>query len=91
LLVLTRKLGEGIVIGTDVLVRVIEVKGGQVKLGIEAPRETAVHREEVYRRICQENLRAAAHTPSKLDGVVQAFNTPRDNGMSNDNGTSKDR
>lgn len=55
MLILTRKLGEGIVIGPDVVVRVIEIKGGQVKLGIDAPHETSVHREEVYRRICQEN------------------------------------
>ncbi len=55
MLILTRKLGEGIMIGSDVVVRVIEIKGGQVKLGIDAPHETSVHREEVYRRICKEN------------------------------------
>ncbi len=59
-------------IGADVVVRVIEVKGGQVKLGIDAPKQTSVHREEVYRRICEENLRAAAQTPTQLDSVVRA-------------------
>ena len=59
-------------IGADVVVRIIEVKGGQVKLGIDAPQKTSVHREEVYRRICDENLRAAAHAPTQLDSVVQA-------------------
>jgi carbon storage regulator len=70
-LILTRKLGEGVVIGADVVVRVIEVKGGQVKLGIDAPRQTPVHREEVYLRICEENVRAAAHAPTDLDAVAR--------------------
>jgi carbon storage regulator len=71
-LILTRKLGEGIVIGTEVVVRVVEIKGGQVKLGIEAPHATSVHREEVHRRICEENLRAATHAPRDLDDVMRA-------------------
>ena len=73
MLILTRKLGEGIVIGTEVVVRVVEIKGGQVKLGIDAPHETPVHREEVHRRICEENVRAASHAPDKLDDVMRAF------------------
>jgi len=72
-LILTRKLGEGIVIGTEVVVRVVEIKGTQVKLGIEAPQQTSVHREEVHRRICEENLRAAAHAPEQLDDVMRAL------------------
>ncbi|MBI5137093.1 MAG: carbon storage regulator CsrA [Nitrospirae bacterium] len=78
MLILTRKLGEGIIIGADVVVRVIEVKGGQVKLGIDAPQKTTVHREEVYRRICEENVRAATHVPTRLDGVVRALNARRE-------------
>ncbi len=62
-------------IGADVVVRVIEVKGGQVKLGIDAPKQTSVHREEVYRRICEENLRAASHAPTQLDSVVRAVSS----------------
>lgn len=73
MLILTRKLGEGIVIGAEVVVRVVEIKGGQVKLGIDAPHKTSVHREEVHRRICQENLRAASHAPSDLDEVMRAL------------------
>jgi carbon storage regulator len=72
-LILTRKLGEGIIIGTEVVVRVVEIKGTQVKLGIDAPPQTSVHREEVHRRICEENLRAAAQTPDRLDDVVRAL------------------
>jgi carbon storage regulator len=77
-LILTRKLGEGIVIGAEVVVRVVEIKGGQVKLGIDAPHKTSVHREEVHRRICQENLRAAAQTPSDLDDVMRALGGGKD-------------
>ncbi|MDH4229673.1 MAG: carbon storage regulator CsrA [Nitrospirota bacterium] len=73
MLILTRKLGEGIVIGPDIVVRVVEVKGGQVKLGIEAPRNTSVHREEIFRRIHEENVRAAAGTPDQLDQVVRTL------------------
>jgi carbon storage regulator len=61
-------------IGPDIVVRVVEVKGGQVKLGIEAPRDTAVHREEIFQRIREENLRAAAGTPERLDDVARSMN-----------------
>lgn len=59
MLVLTRRVEEGIVIGDEVKVRVLEIKGHQVKLGIDAPRTTGVYREEIYRRIQEENRRAA--------------------------------
>ena len=51
MLVLTRKLGESIAIGDDIKVSIIEIKGKQVRLGIEAPQQTAVHREEIYQKI----------------------------------------
>jgi len=59
MLILTRKVGEAVVIGDEITVRVVEVKGGQIKLGIEAPSQVAIHREEVYRRIIDENRKAA--------------------------------
>lgn len=59
MLVLTRKLGENIRIGDSVKITVLEVRSGQVKLGIEAPPEVKVHREEIYARIQEENRRAA--------------------------------
>ena len=60
MLVLTRKLGENIRIGDSVKITVLEVRSGQVKLGIEAPPEIKVHREEIYARIQEENRRARA-------------------------------
>lgn len=54
MLILTRRIGETIVIGDDVKVCVLEVNGGQVRLGIDAPRNMAVHREEVHARIQKE-------------------------------------
>lgn len=60
MLVLTRKLGESITIGDHIRITVIAMKGGQVKLGIEAPSDTKVHREEIYTKIIEENQRAAA-------------------------------
>ena len=58
MLVLTRKLGENIRIGDSVKITVLEVRSGQVKLGIEAPPEVKVHREEIYARIQEENRKA---------------------------------
>ncbi|MBI5709966.1 MAG: carbon storage regulator CsrA [Candidatus Eisenbacteria bacterium] len=63
MLVLTRKLGENIRIGDSVKITVLEVRSGQVKLGIEAPPEIKVHREEIYARIQEENRRAQRSKP----------------------------
>ncbi|OGT06236.1 MAG: carbon storage regulator [Gammaproteobacteria bacterium GWE2_37_16] len=54
MLILTRKIGESIIIGDDVVINVLGVRGLQVRLGIEAPRDVSVHREEVYQRILRE-------------------------------------
>ena len=59
MLVLTRKAGESIRIGSDVCVRVVGVSGGQVRIGIEAPAVISVHREEVYLQIEQANQASA--------------------------------
>lgn len=64
MLVLTRKLNESIMVGDEVKITIVDVKGDQVKLGITAPRQIAVHREEVYREIQKENQQAALSKPS---------------------------
>lgn len=55
MLILTRRVGETIMIGEDVKVTVLGVKGNQVRVGIDAPKEVAVHREEIYERIKNED------------------------------------
>jgi carbon storage regulator len=60
MLVLTRRVGEAIVIGNGMVVRVLEVRGDQVRLGVDAPRSVPVHREEVYREVENTNADAAA-------------------------------
>ncbi|MBP5296022.1 MAG: carbon storage regulator CsrA [Bacteriovoracaceae bacterium] len=59
MLVLTRKLGESIAIDDHIKIVVVQIKGKQVRLGIKAPRETKIHREEVYRAIQEQNTQAS--------------------------------
>lgn len=54
MLILTRRIGETLMIGDEVSVTVLGVKGNQVRLGVDAPKDVAVHREEIYQRIHQE-------------------------------------
>jgi carbon storage regulator len=70
MLVLTRKSGEGIRIGDDIRVVVVEIKENQVKLGIDAPQALTVHRDEIYTRIQEENIRAADLSPAELTGAL---------------------
>ena len=53
MLILTRKVGESLLIGDDVSVTILNIRGNQIKVGIKAPKEVSVHREEIYQRIQQ--------------------------------------
>ena len=65
MLIITRREGEKLMIGDDVVVTVVEVNGGTIRLGIEAPRSLPVYREELWAAVRDEN-RAAASAPTKL-------------------------
>ena len=66
MLILSRRVNEKIVIGDDIVVSVVEVRGDQVKLGIDAPRHVKVFRQEVFDAIQEENKKAAAAAGLKL-------------------------
>ncbi len=60
MLILTRRVGETLMVGDDVTVTVLGVKGNQVRIGVNAPKDVAVHREEIYDRIRKENAGGAS-------------------------------
>ena len=65
MLILTRRVGETLMIGDDVTVTVLGVKGNQVRVGVDAPRDVAVHREEIYERIQKEQENSGNSTRTK--------------------------
>jgi carbon storage regulator len=65
MLVLSRHRDESIMIGDDVVVTIVDIRGDKVRLGIEAPQDIPVHRQEVYEAIKRENQRAAAVRPAE--------------------------
>ncbi|MCK5227755.1 MAG: carbon storage regulator CsrA [Desulfobulbaceae bacterium] len=73
MLILARKVGEAIIVDDNIKVRVLEVKSGQVRLGVEAPDDIAVHREEIYLRILEENKKAAMEAPADLSDLTGVF------------------
>lgn len=68
MLILTRRVGETVMIGNDITVTVLGVKGNQVRVGVNAPKEVAVHREEIYERIKREE-QSTGETRHRTDSV----------------------
>ncbi|MBL6991168.1 MAG: carbon storage regulator CsrA [Bacteriovoracaceae bacterium] len=71
MLVLTRKLGESIAIDDHIKIIVVQIKGKQVRLGIKAPKETKIHREEVYAAIQEQNTEAAKADMSEISKLEE--------------------
>lgn len=69
MLILTRRIEERLIIGDDIKATVLSINGNQVRLGIQAPREVAVHREEIYRRL---QLEAAVAVPAGVNCTTQS-------------------
>ena len=74
MLILTRRVGETVMIGEDVTVTVLGVKGNQVRIGVNAPREVAVHREEIFERIKrEESAEAGGDGEAAAEGRAPAY------------------
>jgi len=67
MLILTRRVGETLMVGDEVAVTVLGVKGNQVRIGVNAPKEVSVHREEIYQRIQREKLQKLTHLEAQLE------------------------
>lgn len=72
MLVLTRRIGESLVIGDDVIIRVLDVKGDVVRIGVDAPRHVQIHRQEVYEAVKAANRAAAASSDAALAALQDA-------------------
>lgn len=69
MLILTRRVGESVMVGDDITVTVLGVKGNQVRIGINAPKDVGVHREEIYERIKREQSEDSAPLPHAVGAV----------------------
>jgi len=79
LLILTRKIGEGIFLGDDIRISVLEIRGKQIRIGIEAPTNIVVLREEIYQRVQEENLRAAGVRDVDLKEIAKLWQPKKEN------------
>ncbi|KPK95655.1 carbon storage regulator [bacterium SM23_31] len=70
MLVLTRKVGESINIGNDIKITIVSMEGGQIRLGIEAPKDVIIHRTEIYNKIMEENRKAAKTSTLDLKAIA---------------------
>jgi carbon storage regulator len=70
-LILTRRVGESVIVCDDIVISVIEVRGDAVRIGIQAPRSVSVHREEVYLELQRANEQAASSSDAAIGAVVE--------------------
>lgn len=71
MLILTRRVGENVIVGDDIVISVIEVRGDAVRIGIQAPRSVSVHREEVYLELQKANQDAAGSSDESIGAAVE--------------------
>ncbi|MDY0191428.1 MAG: carbon storage regulator CsrA [Desulfuromonas sp.] len=77
MLVLTRKVGEGIIIGDDIKLTIVDIKGGSIRIGIDAPRSKKIHRQEVYDIILEQNRAATSWSLEDLDALSNILPQPK--------------
>jgi carbon storage regulator len=78
MLVLTRRAGESVMIGDNVTITVLEARGDVIRLGIQAPRDVQVHREEIYRELQAANREAASPTEDAVQAVTKMLRSPEE-------------
>jgi carbon storage regulator len=71
MLVLTRRAGESVMIGDDVVITVLETRGDTIRIGIQAPRDVQVHREEVYKELREANREAASPDEERVRALTE--------------------
>lgn len=79
MLVLSRQRDESIIIGDNIVITIVDIRGDKVRLGIDAPTEIPVHRREVYEAIQRENLRASRIDPSETKTINDSGSASKDN------------
>ncbi len=80
MLVLTRRVGEKINIGDYIVVTVLDIKGNQVKIGVEAPPDVAIHRKEIYERIMEQNIKSSGIDKKDIDFADSLLKKKEDKG-----------